>query len=262
MIRYLVLLAFAPLQAHSLYILPQRFAPAAGEQILLSIQSGDSFPNSEDGADPGRFVAPRVISPTGETPLTTFRLVGLKVLSAARIEGAGAHWVTISTKPRAFELDAERFTPYLTAEGLEWVAGDREKSGSANKPGRERYSKYAKSLVVSGPADLSFLRKPIGLAIEIVPLTDPAKIKPGGVLPIQLLYRGKPAEGVQVEAAWASEQKAERRPAGRTGADGRLSIRLPRSGMWRLNAVLMERCADSSVADWESYWASLTFEVP
>jgi hypothetical protein len=260
---FLIFLSTLALDAHSLYIMPQRFAPSSGDRILIAIHSGDSFPNSEDGADPARFISPRVVGPSGDAPLTDLRLVGLSVFCSATIEQPGMHWVTLSTKPRVLELDAERFKPYLLAEGLDWVVEDRAKTGASNKPGKERYSKYAKALMVNAPVDPATLRRPLGLTIEIIPLADPTRMKPGAALPIQVLYRGKPVAGIQVEAAWAPQAgPGDRKPAGRTGADGKMSIPLPQAGRWRLNAVHMERCAEKQTADWESYWASLTFELP
>ena len=48
----------------------------------------------------------------------------------------------------------------------------------------------------------------------------------------------------------------------RTGKDGRVRFRLPRGGMWLIKAVHMIPAPPASNADWESLWASLTFELP
>jgi hypothetical protein len=41
---------------------------------------------------------------------------------------------------------------------------------------------------------------------------------------------------------------------------GRILIPV-KGGKWRLHAIQMERASDSE-ADWESFWATLTFEIP
>jgi uncharacterized GH25 family protein len=45
----------------------------------------------------------------------------------------------------------------------------------------------------------------------------------------------------------------------RTDAEGRVRFRLPQGGMWLVKSVHM---IPGAKADWESYWASLTFELP
>jgi uncharacterized GH25 family protein len=79
---------------------------------------------------------------------------------------------------------------------------------------------------------------------------------------VQVLFRGKPAAGQQLEVAWAGAGVSrEMSIAGRTDQDGRLNVPLARPGKWRIHTLLMERCADQKAAEWESYWASLTFET-
>jgi len=42
------------------------------------------------------------------------------------------------------------FTSYLKEESLTDVIAEREKLGETDKPGRERYSMYVKSIVLAG----------------------------------------------------------------------------------------------------------------
>ncbi|MGH8131031.1 MAG: hypothetical protein ACRES3_09295, partial [Steroidobacteraceae bacterium] len=48
----------------------------------------------------------------------------------------------------------------------------------------------------------------------------------------------------------------------RTDVDGRAGFRLRAAGMWRVAAVHMIDAPGNVAADWESLWASLTFELP
>ena len=47
---------------------------------------------------------------------------------------------------------------------------------------------------------------------------------------------------------------------GKTDAQGRIALPV-KSGKWRLHTIYMERIAEPD-ADWESFWATLTFEIP
>ena len=47
----------------------------------------------------------------------------------------------------------------------------------------------------------------------------------------------------------------------RTDGRGRTDLRLDRPGVWMITAVHMVPAQESLGADWESLWASLTFEL-
>jgi hypothetical protein len=46
----------------------------------------------------------------------------------------------------------------------------------------------------------------------------------------------------------------------RTDKQGRATFILERGGVWRIGAVHMIEARDKKIADWESLWASITFE--
>ena len=48
----------------------------------------------------------------------------------------------------------------------------------------------------------------------------------------------------------------------RTDNDGRVRFRLPADGMWLVKAVHMIPAPAGANAEWASFWASLTFELP
>jgi hypothetical protein len=248
-----------PLAAHSLYLIPQKFAPAVGETIVVSVHNGDSFPAGSEAPDPSRLIDARLALAGEVTAIEDFRALGNATHGAVRIGRAGSGWLAVRTSPRMLHLDAERFERYLRKEGLQEVLEWRSRHGEAHRPGRERYGKYAKSLIVAGAPDGAFAGV-LGLDIEFVLDLDPASVELGGMLPVRLLWHGKPAAGVQVEYAWAGRSGRGTAIAGRTDGEGRVRIPLTHRGKWRLHAVAMERAAGTELADWESYWASLTFE--
>jgi len=47
----------------------------------------------------------------------------------------------------------------------------------------------------------------------------------------------------------------------RTDREGRVTFRLARPGVWLIKAVYMKEAPSGVDTDWESIWASLTFEV-
>src|SRR6185503_18616679 len=132
----------------------------------------------------------------------------------------------------------------------------RKKLGETERPGRERYSMYVKSLVLAGAPNDGYKRV-VGLPIEIVPEKDPLQVKSGQSLPVRVLFRGKPAADLQLFAASVG---VPNKNIGKTDANGRISVPV-KSGRWRLHSILMQRITEPA-ADWESFWATLTFEIP
>jgi uncharacterized GH25 family protein len=155
-------------------------------------------------------------------------------------------------------LEPAKFASYLKEEGL---MGPLAAVEGVTTKSREMYSKYAKTYVVAGKASGNFAQ-PVGLKIEIVPLAEPSLVEAGGSLPVQVLFEGKPLADVQMALAVSADPrtKAVMGIAGRTDKDGKLSVKIPSAGKIRLHAVTMQR-VEQATHDWESFWASFTFEV-
>jgi uncharacterized GH25 family protein len=145
-------------------------------------------------------------------------------------------------------------------EGLEAISAQRAKRGQTGEPVKEVYSRCAKSLVaVGGGAGAGFDRA-LGLPLELVPEVNPYTLKGGGELPVRLLYQGKPLAGALVMAL--QKDRPEPKLTARSDSKGRVKLRLDRPGVWLVKAVHMVPVARETGADWESFWASLTFEMP
>jgi uncharacterized GH25 family protein len=248
---------------HALYVMPSTFFPSKGATITVGFHVGDSFPESEVSGRLERLKDPKLIWRAGFSAVQNLRVDGKRNIGDAVAGATGELIAAVHTLPTLIELDPAKFTEYLAEEGLADVIAWRSQHGESAKPGKERYSKYAKAILLSGPTN-GFAGHPVGYILEIIPEADPYALKPGDLLPIQVLFRGKPAADLQVETAWADKvDKNLRKTAvvGRTGADGRLTVPLPAVGFLRIHTIKMERCAEPSVADWESFWASMTLEL-
>ncbi len=252
--KLLPLLIISSLYGHDLYLMPQKFRPAAGETILLSIHTGDSFPISEQPVDPARITAFPAL------PESAWRMLNKATHATVTVQN-GSQFFAVQTKSRFLEMEPAKFEDYLKEEGLTVQLALRKEKNEATVKSREVYAKFAKTYVVAGTSSDNF-SKPLGLKIEIVPLADPASLEPGANLPVQLLYKGQPLVDVQMEIATSSDprKKTVMQIAGRTNSSGKLNIKIPSSGKIRLHALSMER-VNEATHDWESNWASLTFEV-
>lgn len=250
-----------PLIAHDLYFLPPAFRVKPGEKIKVAFHNGDAFPDSEAKAPIARLHDLQALSKAGATPITGLRETDHDVVGEAAFPGAGDIILAARTIPNFIQLEPLKFEEYLKEEGLDHVLRWRAEHGEAKLPGKERYSKYAKSLLLAGEPS-GYFNHVVGFPIEIVPEANPSLLRGNAALPVQVLFRGKPVEGIAVESAFAPATggKAVVKVIGKTDTNGRANVPIMGLGRWRIHALVMERCAEPAAADWESFWASLTFE--
>ena len=75
-----------------------------------------------------------------------------------------------------------------------------------------------------------------------------------------MTYEGKPRAGALVIAV--NERQPAHRLSARTDSEGRVTFTLPDGGIWLIKAVHMIPAAPGTKADWQSFWASSTFDLP
>ncbi|HBY63081.1 MAG TPA: hypothetical protein DEH78_24935 [Solibacterales bacterium] len=254
------ILIAAPLLAHDLYLMPERFLVSPGERVAVGLHNGDAFPESETPPVLARVKDASMWAGGNAYNMTNLREDGKRGLVDVVIKQNGTPLLAVRTAPNVLELEAAKFHAYLEEDGLEQVIEWRKKNGEESKPGKERYSKFAKALLLANRPDDTWKRR-AGHTIEFVPEQNPYASKAGGTVPFVLLVRGKPAGDVRIELARARDGAGEVTLLGRTDSNGRMVIPLTTPGVYRLHAIHIERCSEPAAADWESFWATFTFEV-
>jgi uncharacterized GH25 family protein len=248
-----------PGRAHDFWIEPDTFRPAPEHALQVSLRVGDTFGRGEplprDLAHARRFT---VAGPDGERTIPGRH--GRTPAGRVRLSTAGTYVLAYGSRPRTVQLDAERFEAYLHDEGLERIVAIRADTGESLEPGREAFSRCAKAIVHVGAPGAPGWDRPAGLSLELMPARDPSTLTPGDVLTVRLLDEGRPLAGARVSAVPAADPNA--RVQATTAGDGGAGLRLDRPGVWLVKSVHMRRAAAGVDVDWESRWASLTFEVP
>ncbi len=162
-----------------------------------------------------------------------------------------------ASNPSTVDMAADKFNQYLKEEGLDAIAALRARRNQTNAPSHELFSRCAKSLVLTGTASRTQSDRSLGFTLELVAERNPYLLRAGDELPLRLTYLGKALAGAQVVAM--NKLDPAQKLTARTDAEGRVRLQLPQSGMWMIKSVHM---IPSANAAWESFWASLTFEVP
>ena len=258
MVFFLSLATVVSLAAHDMWIDPTTFIPEAGQIVGVRLRVGQDLLGDPIPRDPSLIREFVVEDRDGRKPVVGRG--GADPAGFVRASAPGLLVIGYHSNPATVELPAEKFNEYLKEEGLDAVEALRARRGQTGAAARELFSRCAKSLVSSGPAAASASDRALGFPLELLAERNPYALPSGEDFPVRLTYGKAPLAGALVVAI--NRQNPARKIAARTGADGRVRLRLHQPGMWLIKAVHMVPASDGSGADWESFWASLTFETP
>ncbi|MFN0241633.1 MAG: DUF4198 domain-containing protein [Planctomycetota bacterium] len=259
---FLLALLASVAHAHDFWIAPASFRAEVGARVDVQLYVGEQLRGEPVARNPERIHSFRAHGADG-TELAIPGVDGKTPAGYWKPRGAGAATIVYRSQPALLALEARKFDSYLREEGLERIVELRAQRGHASKPGRERYSRCAKSLVWVGaqpPTSAASIDTALGLPLELCVAENPYALQPGAELCVQVTFEGRPVGGVLVGCA--SSAAPEREVRKRSDAEGRVRLTLDREGLWLVRAVHMIPCPDTADADWESFWASVTFELP
>lgn len=172
------LLVATTAQAHEFIVKPGAFAVKAGETVSATVYSTHTFIKGEEIEDPGVTHA-FIVRDGKRTPI------------ALQPDAATLTYVGAATAPvnGAFSMSGVR-KPIMLATTPEGTKRGSRKDFPNAKLVRA-IEKFSKALINPDAGDETW-NKPIGDRLEIMVKTNPAAIKVGDELPVQVLYDGKP----------------------------------------------------------------------
>lgn len=256
---FIIILATATISAHDFWLVPQRFIVSTGESQTIFANTGMDFPNSLSAVTPDRVSEFILMGESGKENITDFEVQDKSLVTKLTFKKSGTYVIAVSLKPKEIKLSAEEFNEYLLHDGLPNTYELRKKEGILDKDAIEHYSKYPKTIIQVGTQLDETPTKPLNLPIEIVPQVNPYRLKLGDNLKVRVLLRGNPLSNA--ELAWSYPGQGEEF-AGTTKTDtnGKATIPLVKAGPYVIRLTHME-WVKKQTHEWESYWASLTFEV-
>ncbi len=254
--------AAARLAAHDFWLVPEFFSAATGWHLHVYASTGERFPESMAALAPERVASARLVGAEASQPITRMHRAGNSLALEVLPPAEGQWYVAVEVKPRRIDLSADDFNGYLAHDGLPHILELRRQRGELEQPGRERYSRGAKALVRVGSGGPDVWERVLGHTIELVPLSDPRKLTPPDTLAVQLLFRGEPVRGAVVAAGYAGFEGEGHASESRSDAAGIARLAVAVAGRWYVRSIHMIERPEDPEFDWESFWASLTFEVP
>jgi uncharacterized GH25 family protein len=241
----LALSSFA--DAHMLWLNAKDYSPSVGEDVYVEIGFGHEFPCDEyirEGVTQ-RFFA---VDPDGkEIELTRiFRMV-YKFIP----QKAGAYKIVMEYKPGFMTITKDHKHLLQTKKGVENVQTSFQ------------YILNAKAVIIVGKKDKGLVN-PAGETLEIIAMKSPADLREGDVLPVKVMFEGKPlagamAQALDVDHSSGKEQKWSQPML--TNQNGEALIKLDGKGQWIVKIEHSTPYPDKSEADEYSYRTTLTLSV-
>lgn len=264
--------------AHDIWLFPERFILAKGDTLTVHQVLGEE-------------IDAKVLQPGGGTELPLlwrmtprFELISangsidllealpapkpgtvIKPILSRLMENEGLALVAMDHAFIIHHMSNEEFSQYVEHEEFDISA--LPTPDVSRLVHRENYARYFKSLVQIGEAGPGeSYKQPVGQKIEIILFQNPYLLNVGDTLDLKVLFNGKPLSNQLVWAYNGDGRRPVSRIKRRTDGSGVARLKLSGSGFWLIRLVHQVPCSiqteeDCSNVDWESYWASYTFQL-
>jgi uncharacterized GH25 family protein len=257
----LVLCTVSLAAAHDMFVKPTRYFAPENAEVRVRLLNG-TFTQSENSIARDRLADASVLGPRGRIRLDTaeWGVRGDTSTFHIHTRGAGTYVIGVSTKPNMIELSGDDFNLYLQEDGIPDTYEARKAAGELGKAVKERYHKHVKSFVQVGTARSDHYATPMGYPAELMPLVNPYTLQKGASLQVRTLVDGKPATnqyvlyGGEIVGKGTMGQKSTR-----SNAQGIATIPLTEAAVYYVKFINMSKATGG--ADYESKWATITFEV-
>lgn len=250
-----------PAAAHEFWISPETYTVPAGGQLLANIRVGEKFSGAAYAYNPQRFDRFELV--TGDAATAVDGRIGDRPALNATAMGQGLLTIVHETGDSFLTYDdADTFRSFVTHKDFAWALDENTRRGIPEAGFRERYSRYAKSLI--GVGDSQGSDREVGLETEIIALANPYTDDLTAGFPVQVLYQSEPRADTQVEV-FAKDAAGEiTSTLYRTDDTGTATIRVEPGVEYLVDSVVLRPLAQKRRSDpvWESLWASLTFRTP
>ena len=251
-----------PSSAHEFWLEPSDFQPQVGDVVTVDLVIGTHFNGFSSPYTPDEIAAFGMIDAAGTKPI----IGRFGDMPAGKFIAAEAgllllyHQTTPSyetyTKP-------EKFTSFAAEKGFADVAARYQKQAAENFRLVEKYRRFAKSLIMVGPA--SGQDQLLGLELELVALTNPYQQPASKEFTLAVYESGVPRPGAQVTVFIRHTPRDVEKKIIIADERGQVHLSLLPGRQYLFDSVKLQPIKHADPvknAEWESLWAALTFAVP
>jgi uncharacterized GH25 family protein len=168
--------------AHEFIVRAAPEAPKKGEVVKVELMAAHTFHESDE-MEPVADVQSKWVqgASSGELKIAPNPVAAAKDLSAEfSLPADGTAWLISHRRPQTWSE---------TPDG--WFPGDKNTIKDHKVIRTDQYEKFNKFLLNPSPGDSSW-KTPVGQTLEIVPAANPAGLRAGDELAVQVLYQGQP----------------------------------------------------------------------
>lgn len=239
-----LLTAVTAAHAHYPWLLSSHYAPNQDRSITAYVGWGHAFP-LEGFLGVDRVASVELVGPDGKKKaLESNGSLGY----ATPALGQKGNYALLATQSSSYFTRTSQGNRRQSKEGLDGVISCSYSSNNM------------KALISVGGGDEQ-IGKQHGQVLEIVPLNNPANLRVGEYLDVQVLVRDEPYEGMvfatygdfSSDGAYAYTVEADN--------EGKASIRILHPGNWLVRTTVRQPYPDSDVCDIESYTTTMTFSI-
>ena len=251
--------------AHDFWLEPDKFNAETGQNLSILVKIGHPHDRILWPVNPHRVISLRSVGPHGlQDHQSSLRKIKRSKALPISYDKAGIYIMSIETTAALSELPADQFNSYLDEEGLTPIKLDRLRRGATQTSGTELYSRRGKAIIQIGePSDVNpvHVTQPIGMTLEIVPMQNPATLQAGEKMTSKVYYRGEAVSGISVGLVDLLGEDGGVATA-ISNNEGVVAFDRPVAGTWMQHAVWADAMEDTSRADYDTVFSSLSFSIP
>ena len=261
-----ILFAAASAQAHELFLRPDNYFLKPQSKEVLKLVNGTFDKNLAIVArarmqDVSIAADDKVFRP----PLTDWHDADAASYLTFTTGKAGTYVAGVSTRPGVRTIPAVDFRAFLKTYGaLDGLASFESESKLSAV--RQRSAKHVKAVIQVGNTFSTDYTRQLGYPLEIVPQNNPYELKLNESLLFQVLHNSQPVANQLVyvnHAGFNEDDDAERRVNTqklRTDKNGVASVKINKKSAWYIALIHVHPVKETD-ADYETNWATLTFEM-
>jgi uncharacterized GH25 family protein len=265
MLLLAILVSSLFIQAHEFWLQPQKFFYSIREVANIRFLVGEHFTGTNWAGSKDNVAQLFLFTPSGIDNLLPRISSGKGDSLQVPLQEEGTHMVIFNSTNSFIKLEAAAFNDYLQEDGLETILLYRKEHDEVSTAGREYYQRSVKTIFQVGSKITDDCTGVTSLPLDIVPEENPyalpvyssrlglAKVR------FRILFNGEPLNNALVKIWHRSSPKQFRMDTVRTNKRGWVTAnRYP--GPYLVSCVYMEPNTKDFVANWQSYWSSLSFE--
>jgi uncharacterized GH25 family protein len=252
--------------AHEFWLQPQKFHYSIREVARIRFLVGEGFKGDNWSGNKDKVQELLHYTPSGNIVDVAHRLSENKGDSLQLpLQEEGTHMVIFNSTNSLISLESEKFNAYLKEDGLNNAAAYRKENKEENKTATEHYQRSIKTLLQVSYKLTDACTKPCNLPLDIIPEKNPYQVPVGASesllkVKFRVLYKQEPLNNALVKIWYYPPGRKEvKMDTLRTNKRGWITANR-HAGPYLVSCVYMEHTPADKEAEWQSYWASLSFE--